>query len=127
MPLFDFACECGHVQRDIFQPIATTTSTIPCPACQNVARKVLSFPAVKKPFRPHFNMSVGKYVTNESEFKAALSQASDVASARTGIDHNYTPISAQEQREVMGVDDTGLDATYDANVKAGLVEAKRYV
>lgn len=128
MPLYDFRCQsCGQITADLHQSLATTSSTIPCPHCQGLARKILSFPGSISVFREHYNPTVGAHITSHAQFRSELDRASDRATARTGTPHSYAPISHQEAREVLGVSDVGLQSTYDAEVKQGKREPKRYV
>lgn len=71
-------------------------------------RRDYSSISVIKPFTPHYNHSVGKYVRTAGEFKSELTRASDAHSERTGIDHDFRPI---EMNEAPGVTSEGLDST----------------
>lgn len=128
MPLYDFRCDaCGQLTLDCYQSLATTTATIACPHCQGLARKILSFPGSIHVFREHYNPTVGAHVTSHAQFRSELQRASDRATARTGTPHNFLPIDHAEAREVLGVSDVGLQSTYDAAVKQGRREPKRYL
>lgn len=127
VPLYDFFCsECGATRRDVYQTLAETTSSITCSYCSARARKVLSFPGIKV-FREHYNPSVGAHITSHAQFKSELSRASDAATARTGIPHNFQPIDHTEAGRVLGVSDEGVQSTYDAEVRLGKREPKRYL
>lgn len=69
-------------------------------------------------FVPHFNHSVGRYVTSDADFRDALKQASEQAYDNTGIEHNYVPV---EPREVMKNlrSEEGLAEQEKAKVDAG--------
>lgn len=71
-------------------------------------RRDYSTVSFSRSFQPHFNHSVGKFVNNKREFSDELKRASESASLRTGIDHNYKPI---EMNEAPGVTNEGLDET----------------
>lgn len=75
-------------------------------------KRVYSF-YVERSFVPHFNMSVGKFVNSQSDFNDALKVASDEATERTGIYHNYV---AQEAADAaaFGQSDDDLASTADA-------------
>lgn len=126
MPLFDYRCPQGHLTTDQFHPITESVSAIPCPQCTELARKVLSFPAIRKGLQPHFNHSVGRYVQSDADLRAAFSEKSDAMSRQTGIDHNYVPLDHQEAREVCGVTDEGLDSTRRRQVDSGETSVQNY-
>lgn len=85
-------------------------------------RRDYSSIAVSKSFKPHFNHSVGKYVRNNAEFRSELSRASDRASERTGIDHNYKPIDAGDRP---GVTSEGLYETEKRKRDDGITQPTR--
>jgi len=112
MPLYEFKCrKCGL--------ITTTTryGVVPeCDVCGAETRKQFSF-FIEKPFVPHFNPSVGRYVASEHDFNEALKAASDAESARTGIDHNYVRVDNAD-RDAFGATDEGMDSYYEFNNNA---------
>lgn len=59
-----------------------------CPVCSIPKARVYSF-AIKTSFVPHYNPSVGKFVSSQSEFDSELRRLSDQQTERTGITHNY--------------------------------------
>ena len=87
MPLYEFKCrECGTIST------VTTYGVIPpCQMCgsSSVKRKYSFY--VEKSFVPHFNPSVGKYVSSQRQFNDELKVLSDEQTLRTGIPHNYVP------------------------------------
>lgn len=129
MPAYEHRCRvcratittvCGHDERD-----ALTDTACHTPDCPGTLKRVFSFSAPEM-FEPHWNASVGKYVTSKSELKSELARASEAATARTGVEHNFSLIDTHDVRpEDMGVDDTGLAATHDAKVAAGEIEPTR--
>jgi len=42
-------------------------------------------------FAPHYNYTVGKYVSTDAEFRDELKRASEANSEQTGLYHNYEP------------------------------------
>jgi hypothetical protein len=72
-------------------------------------------------FEPHVNGATGKYTTSMAQFRSDLARASEEATKRTGIPHNYQPIDRQEQvamaREKYG--DAGMKEQHDAAVARG--------
>jgi fibronectin type 3 domain-containing protein len=45
--------------------------------------------SVHSSFQPHFNYSVGEYVTSLQHFKDTLSRKGDLLSERLGTEHRY--------------------------------------
>lgn len=64
-------CSCGGELKRFFGSVQLNTSSA---------------------FKPHFNHSVGEYVSNERDFRSALARKADENSLRTGTDHHYVPI-----------------------------------
>lgn len=119
MPTFDFSCQhCGAVIEDVYQPIRETSSTMRCPECSGLARKILAFPSIKKSMPDHFNTSLGKHVNNEREYRDGLKEASERASARAGHEMNFSPVDMRD-KAALGVTDEGMDATRRREVKEG--------
>lgn len=91
MPLHDMQCRsCGRLETHTYIP-----EPYPC-SCGGVLTRKFSF-AIQKPWQPHFNHSVGKYVHNRQEFHDALKSASDHASAYTGTEHNFQPTDLRDE------------------------------
>lgn len=49
----------------------------------------VAFPATNPTFEPHYNWSVGRYVTTRQDFEDALKRCAEDNSVATGIDHDY--------------------------------------
>ena len=83
-----------------------------CSVCGTDSRRVFSFNA-RLSMPEHFNYSVGGYVTNERQLRDAFKEASDSASERNGIEHNYEYLSRAEMADpsAHGVTGEGLDET----------------
>lgn len=103
---------------------ATATTLTPadstvCPRCGQSTRRDFSF-GIARSIPEHFNHSVGMHVTNERQLRDALKVASEEASHRLGVDHNYEYLSPADMADASahGVTGEGLDATarvhYDA-------------
>lgn len=91
MPIYAYRCKsCGEDQDELIR-----SDDLTCNSCGGSLRRVFSF-AQPTTFIPHYNPSVGRYVRSESDFKVALSEASDLASAYTGVTHNFQPRDLQE-------------------------------
>src|SRR2546423_790866 len=68
----------------------------PCPTCSTAMNRVWAVNA-PKPFQPHFNASVGAYVSNESDFRDALRRANDQAGMA-----EHDPVAVAMEREGIG-------------------------
>lgn len=62
-------------------------------------------------FQPHFNVSVGRFVSSERDFNESLKELSDKQSERTGIAHNYVPADISDST-AFGATDEGMDDFY---------------
>lgn len=112
MPLYEFKCpRCG-----LKSMTPTYGETPECDVCKLSMRKQFSF-FIEKPFVAHFNPSVGKYVSNQQQFDDYLHAASDAESARTGIDHNYVRVEAND-RDAFHPTDEGMDSFFEHNNNA---------
>jgi hypothetical protein len=68
-----------------------------------------------------FDNTSGKVVNGRKSQEVALKEASDRATERTGIVHNYVPVSPQDMNSLR-VTDEGLSSTYNEGVKSGRIE-----
>lgn len=113
MPIYQFRCrECGSSKETVNQP-----SPFPC-SCGSLYKRVYSFTPMK-PMEGHFNHSLGKYVSNEREYRDGLKAASEAASLSTGIDHNFVPVDYHDKK-AFGVTDEGLHEQTKAWADKGL-------
>jgi hypothetical protein len=60
------------------------------PDCFGCRVKTVQFRATPA-FQPHFNHSVGQFVSTDREYRDALKRCAEDQSARTGIDADYQP------------------------------------
>lgn len=127
MPLHAYRCRSCGAGREDYTPISVSPpEDFPC-SCGRRQQRVFHPPVVFKGFEPHFNASVGRYVSSEREFRAELSRASEAMSQRTGMDHNYVPLEGPDAREAAGVTDEGLDETHRRHRELGWTEPKTKV
>lgn len=89
-----------------------------CDKCGGNLRRIFSF-SVSTPMPEHYNQSAGTFVSSERQLKDAFKVQSEVATERTGIEHNFVPIHPSE-RETLGVTSEGLDATYNRRKALGM-------
>lgn len=96
MPIYELRClECG-AEIESWAPITVGKSSTSC-SCGGLARRVYTPPAMVNGFQAHFNHSIGRFVNNEREFRDALKQGSEEASARMGgMAVNYEPVPIAE-------------------------------
>lgn len=143
MPIYDYLCdECGW-RGESYASIHEDSTYIDCPKCESErlsstpgtlaaaaaraivpvrARKIITrFPGVTHSMvrEPHYNTSVGKVISSDTDFRSELSRASDAASERNGFPVQFAPIDHRESREHLGVTDEGLDSTYSEQVRQG--------
>jgi hypothetical protein len=95
------------------------------PFCDGTYQQVISFGIIAS-MPEHWNPSTGNYTTSAAQFRSDLSRASDEATARTGMPHNFQPIDPYDATAT-GVTGDGLDATYDHQVKTGQRDPKKYL
>lgn len=107
MPVFDFQCvECGKVLEHNY-----STYPYPCSLCSGRMKRKFQV-AIKKTFTPHYNSAVGKYISNEHEFREELRRKSDETSESSGTEHNYTMV---DLRDKPGVTEDAADAIEQGN------------
>lgn len=100
--------------------VTTSRTDIPnCPVCATPARRHFAF-NVRASMPEHFNHSVGAYVSNERQLRDAIKVASEEASHRMGMDHDYQYLSAHDMADssAHGVTEEGLDDTRRATYVA---------
>lgn len=103
MATYGYSCKsCGFsVELSTSQP-----SDIQC-SCGGSFTRIYAF-SIAKSFQPHFNPSVGRYVTSRSDLNDAFKVISDDASTRTGIYHNFKPYDVQDH-EAFGLTSDDLE------------------
>lgn len=119
MPTYPYTCGEGH-QYELVTSMADDYSRgyydgKPCEdmgfgACGGILRRVYSF-AVKPAMQEHYNMAVGKPISNMRQFKTELDRKSEKDAERLGIPVNYQPVDWMD-KETLGVTDEGLEV-YD--------------
>lgn len=107
MPMYEYECPIHGRFLDTNGPMDKIMCRLGCE--RRPCKRVWGF-NYKPPMQEHFNTSVGKTISNPQQFKDELAKASDAATERTGVPHNYQPIDPQE-KEALGATDEGLDAT----------------
>jgi len=115
MPIYEFKCkECGTHVDDTSREVMGA-----CRECGGPLKRVFSvhLPSSTQHFRPHYNFTVGSYVSSWSDFSDKLRIHGEHNEEVTGIPTLYTPLHpADIKRESMNVTGEGVDsALYDPN------------
>lgn len=126
--LYTFLCEqCGWRQAEYGTEINIgdkyTGGT--CDLCDGPLYRTVSF-SYHKPLQPHYNNSVGKYVSGQRDFRDELKRQSDTMSLKTGMTHNYQPIDLRE-KDALGVTDEGLYETNKHRRDTGIDTATKRI
>lgn len=95
MPVYEWQCP---ICAELFEQIMTVGEyaarshnwTCTCDGIPHRMNRRFSFSPIP-PFTPHHNASTGQWVNNMAELKSQMARASDAATARTGIPHNFQP------------------------------------
>lgn len=89
--IYEWKCRsCGVV---IENDIADSSTRVICSCGSEMKRLYTSVQInASSPFQPHFNHSVGEFVSSRRDFENQLKRKSEQQSERTGIDHNYQPV-----------------------------------
>ncbi len=116
MASYGYSCKsCGY-SVELSTPNPTD---IQC-SCGGSFTRIYSF-SIAKSFQPHYNPSVGRYVTSRSDFNDALKQHSDEASEKTGVYHNFKPYDARDH-EAFGLSSDDLADANESRAK-GIVRS----
>lgn len=118
MPLYEYKCKnCNAVYESFTRGLEDVT---PCADCATPIKRVFSV-SLQTPLHDHFNHAVGKYVTGKRQLRDEFKRASDDATERTGIEHNFVPVDPHD-KETFGVTEEGLAETHNRKVQLGLKE-----
>ena len=118
MPIYEFKCEdCGLD----FQSFRSVGDTAPpnCPTCRAVTKRKFSRFGMPVTFNEGWNQQLGSYVTSYRDHSEQLKRKSEADTLHTGIPCQYEPVHPADQREVFGITDEGLDATYRRQTDTG--------
>lgn len=76
--------------------------------------------AVQRPMHDHYNPTTGTVIGSDRQFREELKQMSEVATQKTGIEHNYEPIDPEmARRTVEQSEAVGLESTNRVRVASG--------
>lgn len=126
MKLQDYKC---HNCDQFFVGTHVLSEALPelvCPFCgmQGSIKKKFSI-AVHRPMAEHFNMATGTWESSMAGIREKFRKASDEATERTGIPHNFQPVDLRD-KEALGVTDEGLDDTARRKRQTGQTEGQTY-
>lgn len=131
MPVYEYICakrsdvhpptfyQWSFAEHDAFR------NNVRCPICDGPATQVMGSPSFHRGLEGHFNQSLGRYVSGRREYEDGLKAASERATLRTGVVHDYKPIDLRD-KERAGVTDEGLDSTRRVQVATGQTEVKKW-
>lgn len=127
MPVYDYKCPmCGLLAQQR-RSIHDNGPLPKCPQCNTpLIRDYGAGFAYVRPMQPHFNTSVGHYVSNKRQFLDSLKAASDEASTRLGMEHRYVE-SDPTDTSSLGVTEEGMEETYRRRRDAGLTEPRLWL
>lgn len=135
LPTYTFTCQlCGHTydeyltfeEHDAWRSLPQPCMAGDDPPCLGLYEQVIGGFSIIRGMDGHYNPSVGTYVSSDAQFRSELSRASDAATERTGIAHNFQPIDPRD-KAAAGVDDAGMDETYAAQTETGRREVKKFL
>lgn len=108
--IYAYSCQsCDSQEHHTgFRPIGAHLDK-PCQSCGGLLLRRASF-QFRRGMAPHFNQSTGTYVSSQREFNDGLKRASEAATLRTGMDHNFQPVDVTDMKS-LGVTDEGLEET----------------
>lgn len=127
MPRYAYKCSNAHqwvIQCDMEDRDQLLDT--PCQDCGELLRRQFSFdfPAM---IHEHFSVATGSVVRGAKDFKTQLRHASEEATRRTGIPHNYEPMSWQELAAASPNPEAGMKETHDTQVAMGLKDPSKKI
>lgn len=114
--IYTYRCECGAETYSTKQGDRLNQMCRSC-ARPGPLKRVWGF-AYKQPMQPHWNNTLGRGVSGMREFNDGLKRASDEATARTGIPHNYQPVEWGD-KQALGVTGEGIAESNAIRSKRG--------
>lgn len=81
--------------------------------------RVFSF-SVAIPFKEHFNASAGQHVSSRVQHADILKAASEVETAKSGVEHKYVPVDPADAKAVYGISDSMLESVREDKAKSDM-------
>lgn len=128
MPLYQYRCsQCGvthdiHTSPDSPAKRTADAGGLLCELCPTGRfKRVFSFSVASNPYGDGFvDPGTKTYVRTATQHLDACKVASEEATLRTGLEHRFRPVDADQVRATM--DDTGMKSTHDRAVAEGRQE-----
>lgn len=106
MPVYEYKCEKGHVVEVSDCRDASSQYVGGCCPEPSSGGRICLKPLKRKysvqfasVMQEHYNPSVGKPVSSMRQFRDELARASDAATAKTGVLHDFQPADPNEGME----------------------------
>lgn len=126
MPNYEYRCpQCDLIGYKYFT-FAESDTPVECPTCNTTMQKVLGIAGILRTYDGGFNPTIGGYVPNMRKFKDELKIASEQATLRTGIPHDFKPIDLNDH-EACGIDDETLESVKRRNRRLAGKEAQKWL
>lgn len=129
MPTYEYRCVNDYHPPTVYQwsfaDFDAFRHNVECPICGKPATQVISPPSFHRGIDGHFNTSLGSYVSGRREYEDGLKRASESATLKTGITHDFRPVDLRD-KDRLGVTDEGLDSTRRVEVSEGKREVKKW-
>lgn len=81
--------------------------------------RVFSF-TVAIPFKEHFNSSAGTHVSSRAQHADILKRASEVETAKSGVEHKFVPVDPADAKAVYGIRDDVLESVREDKAKSDI-------
>lgn len=125
---FSYLCdECGNEYIDVVRVcVGEVHPSASCPFCDGTMRRAITGIQIVQGMQPHFNVSLGKPISSNAQFRSELTRKSDEMSAITGAEHRFVPVDLNDKK-ALGVTDEGLDTTARMRRETGLDSPTRKI
>ena len=112
--------ECGQQYNSKHRgDIAMTSDGQPIFCCDEPIKRRYRL-AIQRPMHDHYNPTTGTMIGSDRQFREELKAMSEVATKKTGIEHNYEPIDPELARKTVEESQAvGLESTNRVRVATG--------
>jgi len=114
MPVYLYVCKTCDQEFTATMTIAKFTEMtesgrlLACDDCGSALVRRYTPPPFTLPTEGHYSPTVGGYVSGDRDLREQLKAASEAASARTGIPHDFKPVDMRDT-EALGVTGDGME------------------
>ncbi len=113
MPTYAYRCDaCGNAVESNVRG-----DRIPCECGLTASRRFVF--QLATPFREHWNAATGAFVTNRTQFEDKLKLASEEATLKTGMEHNFEPVDMSDAA-ACGLTPEDVAEVSESRAKAGV-------